>query len=129
MLPRNLSKDFNNKHGVVKKMARAVVSDVGKDDLIWMANKDQPDTLFQNTQGKQTRLSNSPHGLNQFQDVHNVAVASALNYSPPHGKFLEGLGFDKTALKRAVALQTTYQAVMRSSMRDPMHPSPCRTFV
>ena len=126
----NLSKKLNKQHGVIKQMARAVISDVANDKLLWMANKDQPDTLFQNAHGQQTRLSNAPHGINGLEDIHAVAVVSALNYSTPHAKFLEGLGFNKSALKRAVALQSTYQAMMRSSIRNAndMHPKKVYVF-
>ena len=86
-----------------------------------MGNKDLPDDLFRQ-QGE--RLPNSPHGLNQFQHVHNVAVLSALNPPPAHFSFLAALGLNSAEVKRACYWQAVYQAVMRSSVRNPADTTP-----
>ncbi|MBU6357063.1 MAG: DEAD/DEAH box helicase family protein [Rhodospirillales bacterium] len=82
----------------------------------WMGNTDQPDDLFG---GLAVRLPNSPHGLNEFQHIHNVAVVSALNPPPAHFAFLRSLGLSSEEVKQAGYWQSVYQAVMRGSLRDP----------
>ena len=82
----------------------------------WMANTDLPDDLFG---GQSIRLPNSPHGLNQYQHVHNIAVVSALNPPPAHFAFLRSNGLSSEEVKQAGYWQSVYQAVMRGSLRDP----------
>lgn len=129
MHDRNLSKKLDNAHNVIDKMAIDVMADVANDNLLWVANKGVKDSAFSKMEERQIRLSNAPHGINKYQHVHNIAFLSAVNYSPAHGKFLEALGFDSDALKRAVALQVTYQAMMRSSIRNPDDTSPKTVYV
>ncbi|KDM66634.1 DEAD/DEAH box helicase family protein [Acidiphilium sp. JA12-A1] len=81
----------------------------------WMGNTDQPDDLFG---GQAVRLPNSPHGLNEFQHIHNIAVVSALNPPPAHFAFLRSVGLSAEEVKRAGYWQSVYQAVMRSSLRN-----------
>lgn len=90
---------------------------LGDAPFIWMGNKDLSDGVFGVPNA--IRLPNSPHGLNEFQHVHNVVVLSALNPSPGHFAFLESRGVDGEAVRTAGYRQAVYQAVMRSSLRDP----------
>lgn len=129
MHDRNFSKSLDRQHQVIDKMAAAVLTDVGEGKLLWVANKDKPKNPFISMGSRQTQLSNAPHGMNNNQDVHNIAFLSALNNSPAHCKFLESLGFSSDALKRAIALQTTYQAMMRSSIRNPDDTDPKTVYV
>jgi hypothetical protein len=90
---------------------------LGDRPFIWMGNKDLSGGVFGVSNA--IRLPNSPHGLNEFQHVHNVVVLSALNPSPSHFAFLESRGVDGEAVRTAGYRQAVYQAVMRSSLRDP----------
>ena len=73
---------------------------------------------------RQKRLPNTPHGQNTFDKYHKIAFMPALNQSPFHGKFLRSLGFDEPGLQRALALQITYQACMRTSIHNPSSTEP-----
>ena len=89
----------------------------GDAPFLWVANKDVPDTEMDDFPAA-IRLPNSPHGLNQFQDVHNVAFLSALNPTPAHFAFMATRGINALDLRDAMVHQITYQAVMRGSLRD-----------
>jgi hypothetical protein len=101
---------------VLDHVAQSVGATFVDTPFVWMGNKDLPDNLFT---GQARRLPNSPHGLNCFQNVHNVAVLSALNPPPAHFAFLESTGLDGTEVRRACYWQAVYQAVMRISVRNP----------
>jgi hypothetical protein len=93
---------------------------MGDKPFLWIANKDQPETLFAEFCPNAQRLPNAPHGLNDYQSIDNVAVLSALNPSPQHFAFLMNHEHLKEAeIQTAIAYHTYYQAVMRSSLRDP----------
>ncbi len=98
------------------------------ESFLWVANNDIPDTEMAEFP-KSIRMSNSPHGLNQYQDIHNVVFLSALNPSPAHFKFMETRGINADDLRDAMVHQTTYQAVMRSSLRNSENTEPKTVFV
>jgi hypothetical protein len=52
-----------------------------------MGNKDLGESFF--SQPGAEKLPNTPHGLNNYQHVHNVVVLSALNPPPTHFYFME----------------------------------------
>ncbi len=96
--------------------------------FLWVANNDVPDAEMAEFP-ESIRLSNSPHGLNQYQDIHNVVFLSALNPRPSHFKFMETRGINADDLRDAMVHQITYQAVMRSSLRDSVSTEPKMVFV
>lgn len=102
-------------------LGEAIVSQVGKtlagEPFAWLGNKDQSGAfdLLPNA----TQLPNSPHGRNDFQQFHHVVVLSALNPPPTHFAFMDTLGVSGDALKTAHYRSAVYQAVMRSSIRNP----------
>lgn len=89
----------------------------GIEPWCWMGNVDMAESRLGACAHQ--RMPNSPHGLNSFQDFHNVAVFSALNATPPFFKWLYEIGIDGDEAKIAVARSTIYQAVMRCSVRNP----------
>lgn len=99
------------------KVGLAVLDQFGDAPFLWMGNKDLPDNVF-GIAGAQ-RLPNSPHGLNQYQGFHNVVVISALNPPPQHFGFLREFGIDSDEVRTAHYRTAVYQAVMRSSIRNP----------
>ncbi len=107
-------------------LGEAVISQVGQalggEPFVWMGNKDQKGAFDHLSNAKQ--LPNSPHGRNDFQQFHNVAVLSALNPPPTHFAFMDSLGVSGDALKNAHYRSAVYQAVMRSSIRNPNDPTP-----
>lgn len=99
---------------------RAKIS--GSTDFVWMGNRDISDATFSGTRG--IRLSNSPHGINCHQHINHAVVVSALNPTPAHFAFLDACGFDGLAVRRAGYWHDVYQAVMRTSLRNPNDRNP-----
>ncbi|TPQ51484.1 hypothetical protein C2U72_08065, partial [Prosthecomicrobium hirschii] len=101
-----------------------LISDVmGGEPFAWMANKDLPDDLFGHFEGA-VRLPNSPHGLHDFQGLHQVAVLSALNPPPAHFSFMASQSISPEELRTSHYRTAVYQAVMRISIRDPQSTEP-----
>lgn len=65
------------------------------------------------------RLSGSPHGMNGYQGIDNVAFLSALNPIPETFAFLGAQQVSSQELKQSLMYNSCYQAIMRSSLRDP----------
>lgn len=107
---------------VASQVRAAVLSELGTEPFLWMGNKDVPDDYF--GVDNATRLPNSPHGLNSYQGYHHTVVYSALNPTGSHFGFLNSQGIDAEAVRTALYRQTTYQAVMRSSLRNPADKTP-----
>jgi hypothetical protein len=87
-----------------------------------MANNDIEHSPFASSSG--VRLPNTPHGLNEFQSFHNIAIISALNPTPAHFAFLAKMGVDSDAVHTANYRYALYQAVMRCSVRNPLDDNP-----
>jgi hypothetical protein len=98
-------------------MTVQVKKEFADSSFLWVANNDIPDSAMADFNNA-IRVGNSPHGLNQYQHIHNSVFLSALNPSPAHFKFMQNKGIDGDALRNAMVHQTTYQAVMRCSLRD-----------
>lgn len=94
-----------------------IKAEFGSDSFLWVANKDIDDSCMSEFPNA-IRLSNSPHGLNQYQHIHNVVFLSALNPSPAHFGFMASKGISADDLRNAMVHQVTYQAIMRCSLRD-----------
>ncbi|WP_306222536.1 DEAD/DEAH box helicase family protein [Bosea beijingensis] len=109
------------------KIGIAVLDQFGDVPFLWMGNKDVKDNIF-GVAGAQ-RLPNTPHGLNQFQGFHNIVVISALNPPPQHFRFLAELGIDGDEVRTAHYRTAVYQAVMRSSIRNPADAAPKQVVV
>jgi hypothetical protein len=107
-------------------LGETIVSQVGQalagEPFVWMGNKDQSGAFDHLPNA--TQLPNSPHGRNDFQQFHHVVVLSALNPPPTHFAFMDTLGVSGDALKTAHYRSAVYQAVMRSSIRNPNDPTP-----
>ncbi len=106
---------------IAVQVRASILAEAGAHPFLWMGNKDVPDDFFGS---HATRLPNTPHGLNTFQDHHTTVVYSALNPSGSHFSFLGKRGIDSEAVRTALYRQATYQAVMRSSLRNPTDHTP-----
>jgi hypothetical protein len=93
---------------------------IGRRQFLWQANKSVPDNFMPRAQ----RLPNNPLGLNVFSTVHDVVFLSALNPSPAHYKFLQQQGLTSEQIDRQGYCSVGYQAVMRSSLREPSNEDP-----
>lgn len=125
---RSRAVDENGGDGTVLDHVRRCVEQVVGDELfLWLGNNDLDDDFF--PASRATRLPNSTHGLNQFQHVHTTVVLSALNPRSCQFAFLEERGIDGTAVRTNHYWSAVYQAVMRSSIRDPGCREPKRVIV
>lgn len=107
---------------VLNEVVAKVQAEFGALPFLWMGNKDLPDGTF-GLAGAQ-RLPNSPHGLNIYQPFDHTVVLSALNPTPGHFAFLESRGLSADDVRTAISRAATYQAAMRSSLRNPDSTSP-----
>jgi hypothetical protein len=119
--------ESENGETVLNHIGRCVEEVVGDQPFLWMGNNDLKDHFFR-ARGA-TRLPNSPHGLNEFQDRHTTVVLSALNPRSCQFTFLEEQGINGTAVRTNHYWSAVYQAVMRSSIRDPNCREPKRIIV
>ena len=85
-------------------------------EFVWQGNKAIPDGAFDEN-GK--RLPNLPHGLNTYSTINNIVFLSSLNPANEHLRFLKTLGIDGSQVRKAIYCSTAYQAVLRTSIRDP----------
>lgn len=107
---------------VASQVQKSVLSEVGDEAFLWMGNTDVPDGFF--GAAGATRLPNTPHGLNSYQDRHITVVYSALNPTGSHFAYLGNRGVDSEEVRTALYRQATYQAAMRSSLRNPADENP-----
>lgn len=113
-------------YGPDKRTAEALMVQAAKDlfgssPFVWHANKTVTDNPF----GPMAeRLPSKPHGLNSFSNIDNVVFLSSLNPVPEDFHFLHMRGLDGLAVRRAVYYPAAYQAIMRTSIRDPNHQRP-----
>jgi hypothetical protein len=99
---------------VQEAMRDASVNLFGAVPHVYMVNRDAEELM----EGTGTKLPNSPHGLNQFQHIDNAVIYSALNLSPGHIRFLDSRGISSDEVRGAITYQATYQAALRTSLRD-----------
>ena len=87
-------------------------------EFVWLTNKDIETKDPFNGQGH--RLPHSPHGLNNFQHIHNAAILPALNPSPALYSFLQEIDhLDPDEVRQSVYHEAVYQAAGRISLRNP----------
>lgn len=91
------------------------------------ANKDVDDGVFDGQEA--VRLPNSPHGLNSYQHLHNIAVLTAMNPPPSHFAFVESRQISGDEVRAAHYHSHVYQSVMRISLRNPDDRSPKEVIV
>jgi len=120
LIKGNWSKDFAGKplngRTVFDELCATIENELG-DDFLWQANVDVPDYQF----GYGLRLPGKSHGLNRpaFMKCDNVALVMAVNHQKAASDFLKVVGFTQEELKIVLQYQNEYQAMMRSSLRDP----------
>lgn len=95
----------------------------GKKFIFMTNNSDE--TTFDNG----IKLPVISHGLNAYQDIHNVYFSPALNNQPQHTNMLMDLGFDKDFITYCNFHEILHQGVMRSSLRNPNATEPVTVIV
>lgn len=88
----------------------------GNKKFLFLVNKDIKNPFYHYK--KAIQLPQSPHGLNQYQDIDMVAFLSALNPHPQHYAFLKFLGLNSDEICRDVYYSKAYQAIMRGGIRN-----------
>ena len=89
--------------------------------FFWHANKSIEEDPFGSPA---ERLPNKPHGLNKFMDFDDIVFLSSLNPPPDHFRFLkQQYGLNGDEVRAFTYLASAYQAIMRTSIRDPKNQS------
>lgn len=127
LFDRNWSKSFRNKELAGKKvfdlaLERCAESMTGR-DYIFVTNRDAED-YSRKMLATGVRVSNVCHGINEYQHINNAVFLSALNPAPSQFKMLQNLDVSADELSDAGYHQTVYQAIMRTSLRDPANSQP-----
>jgi hypothetical protein len=85
--------------------------------FLWHANKAVTESPFH---PPAQRLPNKPHGLNVFTDYDDIVFLSSLNPTTDHFRFLkEQYGIEGDEVRGFTYFSAAYQAIMRTSIRDP----------
>jgi hypothetical protein len=85
--------------------------------FLYAANKDYSGHLLDLDNAHE--MARVPHGLNQYDSEVNCYFGPALNRQPIHQKLMINLGFSSQIMKSATLHEATYQAIMRTALRDP----------
>jgi hypothetical protein len=112
---------------ILDRMIKAAKQLFTSGRFLWHANKVVSESPFD---APAQRLPNKPHGLNVFTDYDDIVFLSSLNPTTDHFRFLKeqyGIGGDE--VRRFTYLSAAYQAIMRTSIRDPKSPNPKRILV
>lgn len=75
------------------------------------------------------RLPFSPHGNNSFSTYNDIILAGAYQLDPHFKNYLMSRGVDGEAIELAVQVQNSYQALMRTSLRNPGATEPVHALV
>ncbi|WP_415629267.1 hypothetical protein [Novacetimonas hansenii] len=67
-----------------------------------------------------TVISSYVHGLNQYQNLHNISFLASLNMRPTYESYLQNrFNLKPKEVEEAFLFASTYQAVCRISIRNP----------
>ncbi len=113
---------------VADGMDRAALDLIGERKFLYIANNDRK-SMIVDAHGGACRIPVISHGLNQYQDYDAIYYAAALNREPKHFTMLEALGVSRDVVHTATSCEAAYQAVMRSSLRDPSSSRPVLAIV
>jgi hypothetical protein len=94
--------------------------------FIWHGNKSLVDGPFGSPA---ERLPNKPHGLNSFAGFDDIVFLSSLNPPTDHFRFFESRGLSGGEVRGFTYFAEAYQAIMRTSLRDPGNRQPKRILV
>lgn len=105
-----------NEKSALSYAIEMVVSEFNQDEFVYSLNKSIGESL---ELGRGIRLSGSPHGINKYKHINKGAFLSAINPKPETCRFYQSLGLSMADIKKAFMFQYCYQALMRTSLRDP----------
>jgi hypothetical protein len=122
LFDRNWSKSFRNSsirgQKVFDLALERSAAAMGAKDYIFVTNRDAEE-YSRKMLATGVRVSNVCHGINEYQHIDNAVFLSALNPAPSQFKLLQNLDVSADELSDAGYHQTVYQAIMRTSLRDP----------
>jgi hypothetical protein len=101
---------------ILEKIVQEISGTGSEERFVWHANKRSPDDIFRSNA---IRLPNKSHGLNNYINFDNSVILSSLNPAPEHFKFLMSCGLSDDEVRTAIYCSAVYQAVLRTSIRDP----------
>jgi hypothetical protein len=113
---------------IIDAMDRLAVETFAGEPFLYVPNKDRKSEIVNAAPGVRT-LSTVSHGLNAYQDYHNIYVSAALNREPKHYQMLEDLGLASEKVHNSTYGEAVYQAVMRSCLRNPEATESARVIV
>jgi len=108
------------------RMVRAAKELFSSGRFVWLANKSVVENPFP---APAERLPNKPHGLNSFAEFDDIVFLSSLNPPTDHFRFLLFRGIDGGEVRAFTYFAEAYQAIMRTSIRNPDNQLPKRILV
>jgi hypothetical protein len=103
---------------IIDAMDRKAVALFAGEPFLYVTNNDRKSPTLEQAPGAK-KLEVLSHGLNCYDGYHNIYFSAALNREPRHLALLRNLGFDLSYVHEATTHEVIYQAVMRTSLRDP----------
>jgi hypothetical protein len=119
---RTRQRTEHEEKSILAAISEAAAARLGDSRFVWAANKG--DLIKHRAFKEELPLPNVPHGLNQYSDIDNVVVLSAMNPIPAEYRFLRSRGITASDVRRAIHFQSVYQAAMRTSIREPDNTNP-----
>ena len=113
---------------IIDAMDRLAVETFVGEPFLYVPNKDRKSEIVNAAPGVRT-LSTVSHGLNAYQDYHNIYISAALNREPKQYKMMQDLGLAPETVHKSTFGEAVYQAVMRTSLRNPEATEPVRVIV
>jgi hypothetical protein len=105
---------------IIDAMDRKAAALFAGEPFLYVTNKDRDrkSQILEKASGAK-KMEVLSHGLNCYDDYHNIYFSAALNREPRHLGILRDLGFGLGFVHEATTHEVIYQAVMRTSLRDP----------
>ncbi|WP_226864696.1 hypothetical protein [Microbulbifer taiwanensis] len=116
---RRNSKEYLKGHGtnVDNKLMRELRK-MGNPNFLLATNNDRREDREITCLDNCTVISAKEHGSNKFQDKNVIVFDAALNNTPKQQSMLAALGYTDDLIYQDMTLNTVYQTVSRSSIRD-----------
>jgi hypothetical protein len=108
---------------IIDAMDREAAALFAGEPFLYVTNKDRKSQVLEQAPGAK-KMEVLSHGLNCYDGYHNIYFSAALNREPRHLAILRDLGFDLGFVHEATTHEVIYQAVMRTSLRDPNATNP-----
>ena len=121
---KTISKKSTNGESYLEKHTKTVREFMGDKEFLYMTNNSDK-TEFDNG----FKAPVICHGMNQYQHIDNIYFSPALNNQPKHNAMLVDLGINKDFIKDAMSHEMAYQAIMRTSLRNPHSGTPITAVV